>query len=190
MPVAGNAWAECQHHGPQRSHSCCEEAAWPAAGWPWLPGELSAGMLAGRGLGCLPPCKLPGSAAGRWLLTPALSHTTALLFRVRMMKKKGRKCPHLRRHPCHLLCPQLQTRSLSGRTMTQRVGSVFPPHASQTCLFPGWLEGACHEALIAPVSWASRQGMGLSRPWCPGTVHRAWDSTAVRGRCRNEAAPS
>lgn len=92
------------------------------------------GMLACRGLGCLPPCELPGSAAGRWLLVPALSHATALLFRVRMMKKKGRKCRHPRRHPCHLLCPQLQTRLLSGRTMTQKVGSVFLPRVSQTCV--------------------------------------------------------
>lgn len=62
---------------------------------------------------------------GGWLLGPSLSPATALLFRVQMMKKKGKKCPHPQRHPCRRLYPQLQTRSLSGRTMTPKVGSAL-----------------------------------------------------------------
>lgn len=75
----------------------------------------------------------------------SLSPTTALLFRVRMMKRKGRKCPHPQRHPCLHLCPRLQTKSLSARTTILKVGpssqtldypeSPACPHVSQTGLF-------------------------------------------------------
>lgn len=78
---------------------------------------------------------------------PLLSPTTALLFRVQMMKTKGRKCPHRQRHPCHLLCPRLQTRSLSGRTMTPRVGPAF---LSVCVLFLGWLVS----------TWVACKGVG------------------------------
>lgn len=38
--------------------------------------------------------------------------------------------------------------------------------------------------------WASWQGVGLGHLWCPGSAHRAWESMALRGRWRDEAAPS
>lgn len=55
-----------------------------------------------------------------------LSCDIALLFRVQMMKKKGRKCLHPQRHPCLHLCPQHQTKSLCGRTMIPKVRSCLP----------------------------------------------------------------
>jgi hypothetical protein len=68
-----------------------------------------------------------GSDAGRWPLVPFLNPATALLLRVQMMKKKGRKCPHPQRRPCLRLCPQLQTKSLFERTMIQKVGPACLP---------------------------------------------------------------
>lgn len=84
------------------------------------PRHLAA--LGASGFGCR-------QAASR----PLLKSATPLLFRVQMMKKKGRKCPHPQRPPCRRLCPRLQTRSLSGRTTTPKVDLLSCRHM---CLRP------------------------------------------------------
>lgn len=94
----------------------------------WGPGSLfrSATRSLGRARRSrwrLSPMRRTRNRRRRRSLRPSWTRTLKYKTwtRVRMMKKKGRKCRHPRRHPCHLLCPQLQTRLLSGRTMTQKL---------------------------------------------------------------------
>lgn len=49
--------------------------------------------------------------------------------------------PPRRRHPCHLLCPQLQTRSVRKDYDPKGGFRFYALCLSDLCLFPGWLAG-------------------------------------------------